>query len=141
MFKSAIKVLLSRFQTTDTNSIGCLKIHVLVWYVNFLVLELAFTSILLTVYACTIVSFFESLHKFIPILARIHLVKFAVNLHFSAFVLHPFYRNLCSLHRGKCLSAIFTNLFLETAFLPLVLIAHQVGLLFNIYLDADQLFF
>ncbi|KAI6174007.1 hypothetical protein M3Y98_01143600 [Aphelenchoides besseyi] len=45
--------LLSAFQETDTRkeTLGCLRVHVLVWYVHFLILELAFTTIAITIYA------------------------------------------------------------------------------------------
>lgn len=58
MIKNMIRFLLSNFQATDVreDSVGCLRIHVLVWLVYFLVLESALISILVFVYVLTIVN-------------------------------------------------------------------------------------
>src|SRR4051812_2515282 len=111
MIKQIVLFLLSNFQETDTRqqSIGCLKVHVLVWYVYFLILELAFTTIFLLSYALTIVRYIFFWSQKSGHLALIHLAEPPFTVHFGDIVFHTVCWHLCTLLPGKFLFVIFVE--------------------------------
>lgn len=77
MAKDLLTTILSTFQTTDIKEqfLCCFGIHVVVWYIHFLVLEITFTIMLALFYAFTIVSFIEFIPNFffsVTFRGRIH---------------------------------------------------------------------
>ena len=138
MTKKATTFLLSHFQETDTREqfVGCCRIHVVVWYINFLVLELAFTSIFGVVYACTVVSLFDST---LYCLARTHLAEHSFRIDSAHLILHAVHRLLCNLHGGTSFR-MRSSLVPEGSLFSMVLVTHQTSLPFRISLGTDQLF-